>query len=150
MKRVSHAVKFKAAIPYSSADAWCRKQKGSCKVFDHVLEHFTYGEEADEVLAKLREIFGGIVRMIDEMATELLTTYWDERSQPGGCGKGRVMRNACGITFCRSDYRAGDETLEEQYLHHTAKSKVMAWYLQGLEAAFCHALEVSPKSWTTR
>lgn len=70
--------------------------------------------------------------MIKDLAEGLLTAYWEAESYSGGRGKGQVMRNHCGITFCKYDYEGG----------HEARSKAMAWYLQGLEAACVHALTV--------
>lgn len=102
------------------------------EIASHVAEYFGAREKQNRALNDLEEIFGPQSQMIEDLAEGLLTAYWEEHSYTGGRGKGRVMRNHCGITFCKYDYDGG----------HQARSKAMAWYLQGLEAAYVHAITI--------
>jgi hypothetical protein len=60
------------------------------------------------------------------MAEALLTDYYDANHSGGW------MENACGVSFGKHNYSEG----------HEQRSKVMAWMLQGREAAFCHHLTI--------
>jgi len=135
VKRVEHAIKFGASIPKSMEQAYHQKENtvwGMPEIASHVEDHFGDREEQNRALDDLNEIFAPQVQMIEDLAEGLLEEYWDAHSYAGGRGKGRVMRNHCGITFCKYDYDGG----------HEARSKAMAWYLQGLEAAYVHAITI--------
>jgi hypothetical protein len=135
VKRVEHAIKFGAKIPGSMKQAYHQKENavwGMPEIAEHIEDYFSSREEQERALENLREIFGPQVQMIENLAEGLLTDYWNEHSYAGGRGKGRVMTNHCGITFCKYDHEGG----------HEARSKAMAWYLQGLEAAYVHALTI--------
>lgn len=140
VKKTEHAIKFLGTIPTSITSARISAEKSEHNRNNSLPDIATYalkaadGDEnrADEILATLREVFAPQIRTIQKLANALLTVYWRERSTPGGRGKGRVMRNACGVTFCKYDHPPG----------HKRRSKVMAWYLQGLEAAYVHAITV--------
>ncbi|WP_146109957.1 hypothetical protein [Salinibacter sp. 10B] len=135
VKQVEHAVKFGGRIPASMEQAYYCKYKspwGMPKIAEHVEDHFDDREEQNQALEDLAEVFGPQVEMIEELADGLLGAYWSANSTPGGRGKGRVVHNQCGITFCKFDYEEG----------HERRSKAMAWYLQGLEAAYVHAITI--------
>jgi hypothetical protein len=135
VKRVEHAVKFGGKIPASMEQAYYQKENtrwGMPEIASHVEEYYNTREGQNRALSDLKEIFEPQIQMIEELAEGLLTEYWDAHSQPGGRGKGRYMRNHAGITFCKHDYPEG----------HTGRSKAMAWYLQGLEAAYVHAITI--------
>jgi hypothetical protein len=135
VKRVEHAIKFGASIPRSMEAANAQKENsrwGMPEIAEHVEDYYTDRDEQNRALTDLNEVFGPQVQMIEDLAEGLLTAYWDAHSYAGGRGKGRVMRNHCGITFCKYDHEGG----------HEARSKAMAWYLQGLEAAYVHAITI--------
>jgi hypothetical protein len=134
VKRVEHAIKFGGKIPDSMDDAYAKKgtRWGMPAIASHVEDFFGERVEQNRALSDLQEIFGPQSQMIEDLAEGLLTAYWDEHSFSGGRGKGRIMTNHCGITFCKYDYEGG----------HKARSKAMAWYLQGLEAAYVHAITI--------
>lgn len=146
VKVVEHAVKFGAIIPASmKAAASIAEVCGRVpRIAELVETYYETREKQDEALKKLKEIFGPQVQMIKTLAGDLLTTYWDAHKQRGGRGKGWTMRNACGMTFCPHDYREEkrkeDGRVVERSYGHRARSKAMAWYLQGLEAALVHAV----------
>lgn len=137
VKKTEHAIKFLATLPVSIDQARTNAKRSNrgclCAIARYAIIAADGNEDkADGMLTKLNDVFRPQVKMVRNLADALLTEYWAATSTPGGRGKGRVMRNACGITFCKHDYRNG----------HEQRSKVMAWYLQGLEAAFVHAITI--------
>lgn len=134
VKRVEHAVKFGGVIPDSIAQAEHLKRETGHKpeIAQHVEEYYFTEEARNEALEKLQAIFEPQAEMIQSLARGLLEEYWDAHKQRGGRGKGWVMRNHAGITFCPYDYEEG----------HVRRSKAMAWYLQGLEASYVHATTI--------
>jgi hypothetical protein len=150
VKRVEHAIKFGAGIPDSMESAY-RLRFDDDNNFDmpeiaeHVEEYYTHREAQNRVLSDLNEVFGPQVQMIEDLAEGLITAYWDAHSQAGGRGKGRFMRNHAGITFCKHDHREpvyeNGELVDYKY-GHEAHSQAMAWYLQGLEAAYVDAITI--------
>jgi hypothetical protein len=73
--------------------------------------------------------------MVKEMSKGLLSEWWDEHKQPGG-PKGWKMDNASGVSFYPDTWDEG----------HERETKAMAWFLQGLEAAFIHSLTILSKA----
>lgn len=134
VKRVEHAVKFGAGLPASMEQAHVTQTEiGHLpEVAQHVEEHYASRKRQNAALQDLGEVFGEIRAMIQALADGLLTTYWDAHKRPGGRGKGWQMYNACGLGFRPQDYEEG----------HEQRSKAMAWYLQGLEAAYVHAITI--------
>lgn len=159
VKRVEHAIKFMASIPDSMEAAYRLKYDDSTsfgmpEIAEHVEEYYDDREEQNRVLDDFNEIFGPQVQMIEDLAEGLLNEYWDAHSQAGGRGKGRVARNYCGITFCKHDYKEPvfdeDGNVADYKYGHKARSKAMAWYLQGLEAAYVHALTILSEKYNYR
>ena len=137
VKRVEHAIKFGGSIPDSMEAAYHLKLNDDNgfdmpEIAEHVEEHYSDREEQNRALDDLKEVFGPQVQMIKDLAEGLITAYWDAHSRAGGRGKGRTVRNHCGITFCKFDHSEG----------HVRRSKAMAWYLQGLEAAYIDAITI--------
>lgn len=148
VKRVEHAIKFGASIPASMRQAYYKKYKtawGMPEIAQHVDEFYEGRETKDRVLKDLNEVFGPQVQMIEDLAQGLLNDYWSAHSQTGGRGMGRFMRNHAGITFCKHEHKekifSNGEVIGYRY-GHEARARVMAWYLQGLEAAYIHAITV--------
>jgi hypothetical protein len=134
VKIVEHAIKYGAFLPVSIAQAQ--------KVFEDsriepekdlklVTAAKRYTEDPNEALGKLHEVFGDMRRVVKSISKALLNEYWDAHKQPGGPA-GYCIKNACGVTFRPSDYPEG----------HKRETKVMAWMLQGLEAAFIHSVTI--------
>ena len=130
-KFVEHAVKYGAWLPATMKQAQSLEDPGrSSEVAGQVAARFPTREKQDKALAAIREVYGPLRSAVQELANGLLGAYWDAHKRRGGRGKGWTMVNACGVTFCPHDYPEG----------HVRRSKAMAWYLQGLEAAFVHAI----------
>jgi hypothetical protein len=134
VKRVEHAIKFGAYLPSSMKKAkQVRCETGRLPVIAELVEeNYQRPGIQDNVISILHHEFEAMAYMIRDLSGVLLTTYWNEFSKSGGRGKGQIMVNAAGLPFCKYDYEEG----------HTRRSKAMAWYLQGLEAAYIHALTV--------
>jgi hypothetical protein len=64
--------------------------------------------------------------VVKRIADSLLGAYYKAYRQGG------YMHNPCGVGFRPRDYTEG----------HERRTKVMAWMLQGLEAAFCHSMTI--------
>jgi len=137
IKVVEHAVKYGAVIPdsmeqvrrfYVDEDEDSDDRSNWPSLAKEVKEHEEQGllEDADAALQTLNEVFGEMRRVVIEIAEALLTDYYDAHASGGW------MENACGVSF-------GKHTWEEG---HEQRSKVMAWMLQGLEAAFCHWITI--------
>jgi hypothetical protein len=151
VKIVEHAIKFGGAIPDSMEAAYRLKLDEDSgfemsEIAAHVEEYYSDRDEQNRALSDLSEVFGPQVQMIEDLAEGLITAYWDAHSRAGGRGKGRFMRNHCGITFCKHDHK--EEVCDEDgnitgYKYgHEARSQAMAWYLQGLEAAYIDAITI--------
>jgi hypothetical protein len=127
VKITEHAVKYGAVLPCSVAQA---------KLFEEQSGHYPevakaaqkHATDADKALRKLYDCFSDIRQVVLQIADALLTTYYDATKKRGSW----MMYNACGIGFRPSDYEEG----------HQQRSKVMAWMLQGLEAAFVHSITI--------
>ena len=83
-----------------------------------------YAADVDAALSTLHDVFSDMRRVVKKIADALLNDYYDA-TQRGG-----YMHNPCGVSFNPRDFEEG----------HERRSKVMAWMLQGLEAAFIHSL----------
>ncbi|MCS4136585.1 hypothetical protein [Salinibacter ruber] len=137
VKVVEHAVKYGAVLPASMKqvkefyveDGEDPEDKSNWpSIAREVHEHAEKGliDDVDEALSTLRDVFADMRRVVIEMAEALLTGYYDANHSGGW------MENACGVSFGKHNYSEG----------HEQRSKVMAWMLQGLEAAFCHHLTI--------
>ena len=134
VKIVEHAIKYGAYLPASIAQANKVFEDSSIdpeKDLKLVKATKKYAENPGEALSELHEVFAGMRRVVKRISKALLNEYWEERRQPCGPG-GYCMKNACGVTFRPSDYSEG----------HERETKVMAWMLQGLEAAFIHSITI--------
>lgn len=129
VKITEHAIKYGAYLPASIGQAH--------KVFEGthidpeedlklVKAAKKYAEDPDEALGKLHDVFADMRRVIKQIAEGLLNEYYDAHHSGG------YLHNACGVSFNPRDYREG----------HERETKVMAWMLQGLEAAFVHSLTI--------
>jgi hypothetical protein len=127
VKICEHAVKYGAVIPCSIDQADNPKvyPNGRPELADAAEK---YVEDPDEALQKLNEIFGEIREMVIEIAEALIGSYYDAKKKRGSW----KMYNACGIGIKPDTYEEG----------HKRRSKVMAWALQGLEAAFVHSITI--------
>lgn len=137
IKVVEHAVKYGAVLPdsmeqvrkyYVDEDEDSDDRSNWPCLAKEVKEHEEQGliDDADEAFKTLNAVFGEMREVVIEMADALLNEYYDEHASGGW------MKNACGVSF-------GKHTWDEG---HEQRSKVMAWMLQGLEAAFCHHLTI--------
>lgn len=125
IKITEHAVKYGAFLPASVAHAdTIAGQTGHRPELADASER--YAECPNEALSKLRDRFSPIRAVVKEISCALLNEYYDEHA----CGG--WMHNRCGISFCPSNWEEG----------HKRESKVMAWTLQGLEAAFVHSITI--------
>jgi hypothetical protein len=126
VKVVEHAVKYGAVIPHSLDQArYYEEQSGHYPaIAQEVKKQEQQGllEDADAALETLNDLFVEMREVVIEMAEALLTDFYDAHHSGGW------MENACGVSFGRHTWAEG----------HEQRSKVMAWMLQGLEAAFCH------------
>jgi len=130
VKIVEHAVKYGAFLPASTEQAdTIEDQIGHRPEIADAAEK--YAHCPNDALTKLKEEFAPIRALVKEIAEALLTDYY-KAVQRGG-----YMKNACGISFRPSDYAEG----------HERESKVMAWMLQGLEAAFVHSITILSKEY---
>jgi hypothetical protein len=130
VKITEHAVKYGASLPLSTAQAQViENETGYYPEIARAAEK--HADCPDEALRKLHEVFAPIRELVIEIAEALLDAYWGEHKQPGG-RKGWCMKNAAGIPFRPSEWDDG----------HEQRSKVMAWALQGLEAAFVHSITI--------
>jgi len=128
VKITEHGIKYGAYLPVSIAQAqavfaWTSIDANQLQLVKAARKH---ADDADEALGKLHDAFGDMRRVIKEIAEALLDEYYDATN------KGGYMHNACGVPFNPRDYDEG----------HERKTKVMAWMLQGLEAAFVHSLTI--------
>jgi hypothetical protein len=137
VKVVEHSVKYGAVLPCSVAqvkefyvddDEDEEETHNWPSVAKEVKKHAEKGliDDVDEALQTLRDVFKEMREVVTQMAEALLGDYY-EAVHSGGW-----MENACGVTFAKHKYEPG----------HEQRSKVMAWALQGLEAAFCHSLTI--------
>ena len=128
VKVTEHAIKYGAYLPKSIAQAEAvfadtSIDPGQLQLVEAARK---YAEDPDEALGKLHDVFADMRRVIKEIADALLNEYYDATNRGG------YMHNACGVSFNRRDYDEG----------HERQTKVMAWMLQGLEAAFIHSLTI--------
>jgi len=136
IKVVEHSVKYGAVLPCSVAqvkefyvdDDDAEKVANWPSVAKQVKKCAEKGliEDIDEALQTLRGVFKEMRKVVVQMAEALLNDYYD------AVHSGGWMENACGVSFGKHEYEEG----------HEQRSKVMAWMLQGLEAAFCHSLTI--------
>ena len=137
IKVVEHSVKYGAVLPCSVAqvkgfyvddDEDEEETHNWPSVAKEVKKHAEKGliDDVDEALQTLRDVFKEMRAVVVEMAEALLGDYYD------AVHSGGWMENACGVSFGKHKYEEG----------HEQRSKVMAWVLQGLEAAFCHSLTI--------
>ena len=130
VKIVEHAVKYGAFLSLSLAQAdLVESETGHYPEVAKSAEKHV--DRPDEALKKLHQVFSDIRQVVIEIAEALLEEYWEAHKRPGG-PKGWCMKNAAGIPFRPSEWEEG----------HERRSKVMAWALQGLEAAFVHAIAI--------
>ena len=130
VKIAEHAVKYGASLPLSRAQAQViENETGYYPEIATAAEK--YASCPDEALKTLHKVFSSIRQVVIEIAEALLDEYWDANKQPGG-RKGWCMKNAAGIPFRPSEWDDG----------HEQRSKVMAWALQGFEAAFVHSITI--------
>jgi len=137
VKTTEHAVKNGGYLPASLAQARVIEQEipGELKIVE---EARGADVDTDRAIQELHDIFADYRQVAVEIAEALLTTYWDEHKQPGG-PKGWCMKNHCGVSFYRDEWT---EDEDEHSWCHRARTRVMAWALRGLEAAFCHSLTI--------
>jgi hypothetical protein len=130
VKATEHAVKYGACLPANLDHARAIGRK-----IGHVPEIARIAdkevESSDQALKKLREVFWNIRQMVSRMSRALVGEYFETHKQPGG-PQGYCMKNACGIAFRPKGFSEG----------HERETKAMAWYLQGLEAAYVHWVTV--------
>jgi hypothetical protein len=137
IKVTEHAVKYGAVIPdsmeqvkefYVDDDDDSDDRSNWPALAKEVKEHEEQGllDDADDALKALNDVFGEMRKVVIEMAEALLTDHYDAYASGGW------MTNGCGVSFGRHTWDEG----------HERRSKVMAWMLQGLEAAFCHHLTI--------
>ena len=137
VKTVEHAIKYGAVLPASLAQVknfYVDEDEDENDVSNWpaiAQAAEKHAVNVDEALGKLNDVFSNMRRVIKEIAEALLDEYWKAYKQPGGPA-GYCMKNACGVTFRPSDYDEG----------HERQTKVMAWMLQGLEAAFIHSVTI--------
>ena len=159
IKRVEHAVKQGAWLPSNWSFPWKRAFQRAEALYDdrqHVVKHVpshlpailqfirkwvpvvhTNGQskgtppEHKTALKKLRNAFEPIRMMVEKLAHYLATTYWDRHKKRGGPG-GWHMTNAAGLSINPFQHEEG----------HARHTKLMSWYLQGLESAHVHALTI--------
>jgi hypothetical protein len=130
VKTAEHAVKYGAVLP-SSAEQVKKFYVDDDNDSDDVSNWPSvaqaaerYAADVDSALSTLHDVFSDMRRVIKKIADALLNDYYDA-TQRGG-----YMHNPCGVSFNPRNYEEG----------HERRSKVMAWMLQGLEAAFIHSL----------
>ncbi len=134
VKIAEHAIKYGAYLPASIDQAQKVFEESSLdpeKDLQLVKAAKKYTEEPDVALGKLHNVFADMRRVVKRISKALLNEYWKAHRQP--CGpNGYCMKNACGVTFRPDDFAKG----------HVRETKVMAWMLQGLEAAFVHSVTI--------
>lgn len=131
IKIVEHAVKYGAVIPLSisQAEDYFEEVCGyKISIAKEVKKHEERGliDDPDETLRTLYDIFEPMRKVVKRMAKALLDDYYHATRRGG------YMHNACGISFCPSRHTEG----------HDREAAVMAWMLQGLEAAFIHSITI--------
>lgn len=130
IKVVEHAVKYGAVLPVSVDQAeYYESESGHYPEVAAEVEHYVdigRVDDADEALRTLNSVFEEMRKVVVEIAEALLNDYYDATHSGGW------MKNACGVSFAPHQWDEG----------HERRSKVMAWMLQGLEAAFCHHLTI--------
>lgn len=128
VKIVEHAIKYGAYLPSSIAQAEKVFEDSPVDAEDLALIKAAkkYAEDPDEALGKLYQEFGEMRAVVVEISDALLEDCYNAH-QSGG-----YMHNACGVSFAPHNYDSS----------HKQRTQVMAWMLQGLEAAFIHAITI--------
>ncbi len=128
VKIVEHAIKYGAYLPSSIAQTEQVFEDSPVDAEDLALIKAAkkYAEDPDEALGKLYQEFGEMRKVVVEISDALLGEYYNAH-QSGG-----YMHNACGVSFAPHNYDSS----------HKQRTQVMAWMLQGLEAAFIHAITI--------
>lgn len=129
VKTVEHSVKMGAALPRSAAQAarMSSELPGTDRIAVQEAVESTYSKSSirRRMYGFLYDIFHGIHSLVQEVAGLLVGDYYEAVKQPGGPA-GWGMKNPCGLLFRPSAHEAG----------HKRRSKAMASFLQGYEAAY--------------
>jgi hypothetical protein len=128
VKITEHAIKYGAYLPKSiaQAEAVFTDTPIDAGQLQLVKAAKKYAEGPDEALGKLHDVFADMRRVVKKISKALLNEYYDATKRGG------YMHNACGVSFNPRNYDEG----------HERQTKVMAWMLQGLEAAFVHSITI--------
>lgn len=87
-----------------------------------------YVDTPEEAYRLLEDTYGPMAEEIDRWREWLVGKYWNQENNPGG--RGRYVENPCGLSF----------TVHSEDSDYDKKAAFATMRLQGLEAAYMHAL----------